>query len=169
MPLPLPRKKTFSKFPGQSAFASCGSEAKKCTTPGPLVAGLAKGPSRTSLTARELAAKLPPRQRGSRAMRRSSIRFTFPTSWQFFLLDAPEIRRAFLFERRVLIVRAARALVDSGACSLNAAAKIFGLGASTLCVLIQRHKSGGDESLLPRFGTHGPSTACRLSFLVRTQ
>lgn len=114
-------------------------------------------------------AMLPPRQRGSRAMRRRSIRFTMPTPWQFFLLDAPEIRRAFVFERRLLVVHAARALVDSGTCSLNAAARLLGIGASTLCCLIQRHKVGGDEALLPRFRPSGPATTCRLSFLVRTQ
>ena len=134
-----------------------------------IVAARGNGPSRPSSTVGDIAANLPPRPRGSRAMRRRSVRFVLPTSWQFFLLDAPEMRRAFLFERRKLIVRAARALVESGTCSLNAAARLFEVGSSTLCVLIQRHRDGGDESLLPKFGASTSPSACRLSFLVRTR
>jgi len=117
----------------------------------------------------DLPAKLPPGHRGSRAMRRRSVRFSMPTPWQFLLLDVPEIRRAFLFERRVLIVRVARALVDGNICSLNSAAKLLDVPASSLCVMLQKYRAGGDESLLLKIGKPGAATSCRLSFFIRTQ
>ena len=123
----------------------------------------------TFLNVGDLPAKVTPVNRGSRAMRRRSIRFTMPTSWQFLLLEVPAVRRAFLFERRLLIVNAARALVESHVLSLNAAARLFGIAPSILCVLIQRHRAGGDESLLPRVGAHGPSSACHLSLMMRVR
>jgi len=121
------------------------------------------------LTADKLSANFLPSHRGSRAMRRRSVRFAMPTPWQFLLLDAPEIRRAFLFERRVLIVRVARALVDGNICSLNSAAKLLDVPASSLCVMLQKYRAGGDESLLPKIGKPGTATSCRLSFFIRTQ
>jgi hypothetical protein len=117
----------------------------------------------------DLPAKLLSVHRGSRAVRRRSVRFPMPVPWQFLLLDVPEVRRAFLFERRVVIVHTARALVESGCLSLNAAAKLLDVPASWLCVMLQKYRDGGDESLLPKFGTPGKTTACRISFFVRTK
>jgi len=116
----------------------------------------------------DLSAKLPPYQREGRARKLRSVRFNLRNSDQFALLDVPEIRYWLIWHRRVLIINAASRMLDARLCSLNLAARLLDVPPSSLCVLLQRFRAGGNAALMPKFKTPLAATGCRLSVYLRT-
>lgn len=111
-------------------------------------------------------ANLPPKPRGSAAPVWSA-RFSLPRNQQLLAVRLPEVRRQLLWQSRIVMVRAAWAMIESRFCSLNAAAQIFGISASGLCVALQKFHAEGDEGLMPKFSNARSATACQLSFYLR--
>lgn len=142
-----------------------GSGATKCKN---ALAGPSRHAVRNGVSAPSLTPANPtPARRRRRARRIFSKGFYLPRGKQSLVLHLPKIRRAMDFHRRELISRAAVQLIASGM-NLNCCARCFGVGASTLCVWLQRLQIGGIEALRPADGRNSKSTstACRLSLYV---
>ena len=160
--MPLPRKQKI--FPSvdthdvwQRRDINCGTRSARYTNGAPAL----------FFNAGNLTATLPPANRGSRVRKLRSVRFDMSNTDKFAFLDLPEIRYWFMWQRRVLIVGAASRLVEGGICSLNMAARLLGVPPSSLCVLLQRFRSGGDTALRPKTKTPLSAMGCRLSVYLR--
>jgi hypothetical protein len=122
------------------------------------------GGSAPSFTVRNIPANIPA---NISPARRFSARFTLPRQHQRLVLSMPEIRRHLLWQQRLVLVRVALAMLDNGFCSLNAAARMLGVPASSLCVLLQNFRTAGERGLMPKFSTARAATACRISFHLK--
>lgn len=85
---------------------------------------------------------------------------------QLALMELPQMRRAFKYQRRLLIIPAADAITSGGIASLNRTATLFKVPASWLSEMLQRYRAGGDKALLPKLNRGGDG--CHISFFVRT-
>lgn len=86
------------------------------------------------------------------------------------VLSLPECRRHLIWQRRVIIVSAASAMLDARLCSLNRAAKMLGVAPSWLCPMLRRFRDGGEAALVPVLPGKSTrlATACRLTFFIKT-
>jgi hypothetical protein len=99
--------------------------------------------------------------------RRYHSKFFMPRKSQIAILDFPELRWQSKWQRRLWVVTVAKALTQGKFCSLNAAARILGVPASSLCVQLQRFNSSGEAGLRPARCTTSTATVCRLSVYLR--
>ena len=159
-------KLTSKKFPAKSSLAARGTAAQNARRGARAVHPSRDVPS-SFFTADRITAKLPPVHRVGCARRLRSVRFNLRNSDQFALLNVPEIRYWLIWHRRVLLVSAASRMLDSNFCSLNAAATLLDIPPSSLCVLLQRFRAGGDTALMPKAKTPLTTTGCRLSVYLQ--
>ncbi|MEI9863608.1 MAG: hypothetical protein WDN00_03440 [Limisphaerales bacterium] len=89
--------------------------------------------------------------------------FIYRARQQILVLSLPEVSRHLIFQRRVLIVRAATALISAGL-GHNLAAQVLNFPASTLCTLLKTFRERGEIGLLPQLKHKraGSLNACKL-------
>jgi hypothetical protein len=94
-------------------------------------------------------------------------RFKVPQKHQAIFLDLPVVRLQLCWQRRVMLMQAATAMLQTGYFSLNATARVLDVSSSQLSVLLRAFETGGAAAIMPK-ARHRTAVveACRLGIYL---